>query len=175
MTSFDQRPETARGRALYEMLISVHALIRQELERVEALGERARDGLSPEDVRQELDEIKRGGVLWRLQFTCLRYCRFVHAHHHAEDADFFSELRSTNPAINPVVDRLEGDHRRVAQDLDAVETAANALTEDEGDRARKELVDALQALGENLLEHLEYEERSLEATVRRLREAPVPF
>jgi iron-sulfur cluster repair protein YtfE (RIC family) len=171
MTSLEAKPETARGRTIYELLLAVHSKIRRDLERVERLAEHARDGLSAEEIRRELHELKRDSMLWRLQVDCLRYCRFVHMHHNAEDREFFPELRETNPAINPVIDRLQGDHRRVSSDLDAVEAAANALVDDDGEQARKVLVDALQALGENLLEHLDYEELSIEPTVLRLRES----
>ena len=61
-------------------------------------------------------ELRRDSMLWRLQVDCLRYCRFVHMHHGAEDHQFFPELRETNPALNPVIDRMEGDHRRVSDD-----------------------------------------------------------
>src|SRR5207244_2817068 len=81
-------------------------------------------GLSAEELREQLDEIKRDSMLWRLQVDCLRYCRFVHLHHNAEDGDFFPELREANPAINSVIDRLQAEHRRVSDDLDAVEAAA---------------------------------------------------
>ncbi|MDX6607115.1 MAG: hypothetical protein QOD14_1655 [Solirubrobacterales bacterium] len=171
MTNLEAKPETARGRTIYELLLAVHSKIRRDLERVERLAEHARDGLSAEEIRRELHELKRDSMLWRLQVDCLRYCRFVHMHHNAEDREFFPELRETNPAINPVIDRLQGDHRRVSSDLDAVEAAANALVDDDGEQARKALVDALQALGENLLEHLDYEELSIEPTVLRLRES----
>jgi iron-sulfur cluster repair protein YtfE (RIC family) len=170
VTSFEAKPQTARGRAMYGMLLAVHALIRRELELIQELAAQALDGVDPEELRRQLDELRRDSMLWRLQVNCLRYCHFVHSHHHAEDADFFSELRETNPAINPVIDRLQAEHRRVSDDLDAVETAANRLQEDDGQQARQAVVDALQALRENLLAHLEFEERNIEATVRRIRE-----
>jgi hemerythrin-like domain-containing protein len=105
-----------------------------------------------------------------LQINCLCHCSFVHSHHGAEDAGFFAELRETNPAIDPVIERLRGEHRRVADDLDAVEAAASALGDDGGQPARRAVVDSLRALRENLLAHLDYEERSIEATVRRVSE-----
>jgi len=172
MTTFEAKSETLRGRATYEMLLAVHAKIRRDLERVEWLAEKARDGLPAEEIRRELHELKRGSMLWRLQVDCLRYCRFVHMHHNAEDREFFPELRETNPEIGPVIDRLQGDHRRVSDDLDAVEAAANALSDDESPQAREAIVVALRTVAENLLEHLEYEELSLEATVLRLGESP---
>jgi iron-sulfur cluster repair protein YtfE (RIC family) len=172
MTSFQTKPETIRGRTIYELLLAVHAKIRRDLERVERLARQARDGLPAEEIRRELHEIKRDSMLWRLQVDCLRYCRFVHMHHNAEDREFFPELRETNPAIDPVIDRLQGDHRRVSVDLDAVEAAADALADDESPGARQAVVDSLQALSENLLEHLDYEELSVKETVLRLRESP---
>jgi iron-sulfur cluster repair protein YtfE (RIC family) len=172
MTSFQTKPETIRGRTIYELLLAVHAKIRRDLERVERLARQARDGLPAEEIRRELHEIKRDSMLWRLQVDCLRYCRFVHMHHNAEDREFFPELRETNPAIHPVIDRLQGDHRRVSVDLDAVEAAADALVDDESPQARQAVVDSLQALSENLLEHLDYEELSVKETVLRLRESP---
>ena len=168
MTSLEAMPETFRGRATYEMLLSVHAKIRRDLERVELLAERALQGLPAEEIRREVNELRRDSMLWRLQVDCLHYCRFVHMHHGAEDHQFFPELRETNPALNPVIDRLEGDHRRVSDDLDAVEAAARNLTDDESEDARQAVVESLRGLGENLLEHLDYEELSLKSTVLRL-------
>jgi hypothetical protein len=175
MTNVDGKQETRRGRAIYEMLLSVHSAIRRDLERVERLAERSLEGLPAEQISEELNEIKRDGMLWHLQIDCLRYCRFVHMHHNVEDRDFFPELRQVNPDLDPVIDRLEGDHRRVSDQLDAVETAARALAKDEGVTARRAVVDALHDLAENLLEHLDYEELSLEATVRRIPDAGVGF
>jgi iron-sulfur cluster repair protein YtfE (RIC family) len=138
------------------------------LERVELLAERAAGGLPAEEIRREVNELRHDSMLWRLQVDCLHYCRFVHMHHGAEDHQFFPELRETNPALNPVIDRLEGDHRRVSDDLDAVEAAARNLTDDESEDARQAVVGSLRGLGENLLEHLDYEELSLKSTVLRL-------
>jgi hypothetical protein len=49
-----------------------------------------------------------------------------------------------------------------------VTTAARNLTDDESEDARQAVVDSLRGLGENLLEHLDYEELSLKSTVQRL-------
>jgi hemerythrin-like domain-containing protein len=172
MTGLAAKPETARGRALYGQLLAVHGLIRRDLERVDRLAKQSLDGISADDLHRDLDELKRGSMPWRLQVNCLRYCRFVHLHHDAEDADFFTELRSTTPAINPVIDRLQEEHLRVSDDLDAVEAAANALAHDDRRQARQAVFDSLQALRENLLAHLDYEELSIGDTVRRVPELP---
>lgn len=172
MTRLEAQPETGRGRAMHGMLLAVHALIRRDLDLIQGLATQVLDGVHADDLRRQLQSLKRGSMLWRLQVNCLRYCSFVHAHHNAEDADFFSELRDINPAINPVIDRLQAEHRRVSDDLDAVEAAANGLADDDGGRARRAVVEALQTLRENLVAHLEYEELNLEATVRRVPDWP---
>jgi iron-sulfur cluster repair protein YtfE (RIC family) len=170
---FEDRPETARGRVLYQMLLAVHAHIRSELVSVERLAAAVVDGLSADGLNQELEALRSNSQLWQFQVSCLRYCRFVHSHHHAEDRDFFGELEETNPAIGPVVERLRAEHRAVSDYLDTVEAAARALTDDDTLDARRAVADALEALKEHLLAHLEYEERSVAATARRLSDLPV--
>ncbi len=63
---------------------------------------------------------------------------------HEVELGYFLVPDAADADINSVIDRLQADHRRVA--------------------------DKLQALGENLLARLDYEERSLEATVLRIGE-----
>ena len=161
---------TARGEALFRELQWVHGMVRRDLATVERLAQDVADGLPAADVRAALDELQTNGPLWQLKVNCLAYCRFVHSHHRAEDVMLFPALRARNPAVGPVIDRLEADHRRVSDQLDAVEAAANGLAEDDSRPAREALAGALQALAEQLLEHLGYEERNVETTVLRLRE-----
>jgi len=123
------------------------------------------------ELEAELRELKTGGPLWQLKVGCLRYCRFVHLHHNLEDAMLFPALREADPAIGPVVDRLEADHRRVSDLLDAVEAAAARLTADEQD-ARADVVLALDELHGHLLEHLEYEELRAGPVLRTLERLP---
>lgn len=167
---FEDSPETARGRMLYQSLLTVHALIRRDLATVEQLAATVLDGLPADGVREELEALKTNGMLWQFQLSCLRYCGFVHSHHHAEDVEFFDELEETNPASRPVVDRLRAEHRAVSDYLDAVEAAARALSEDDSYDARRAVADALEVLEGHLLTHLAYEELNVAATARRLRE-----
>ncbi len=168
--AFEETPETARGRLLYEMLLAVHAGIRGELARFERLAAAVIDGLSADGLNEELEALRNDTTLWQFQVSCLRYCRFVHSHHHAEDTDFFDELEETNPALRPVVERLRAEHRAVSDYLDHVEAAARALTRHDSYHARRTVADALDVLKEHLLAHLEYEERSVAGTARRLRD-----
>ena len=172
LSAFEKAPETNRGRMLYRMLLAVHAGIRSELLSVERLAAAVVDGLSVDGLNEELEALRSNSTLWQFQISCLRYCRFVHSHHHAEDTDFFGELEQTNPALAPVVERLRAEHRAVSDHLDAVEAAAHALSDGDSLDARRAVADALEALKEHLLAHLEYEEQSVAATARRLRDLP---
>ena len=169
---FEDLPETARGRMLYQSLLTVHGMIRRDLTAVERLAAAVLEGLPADGVHEELEALKTNGQLWQFQVNCLRWCGFVHSHHHAEDVLFFDELEESNPAITPVVERLKADHRAVSDYLDAVEAAARALSEDESNDARPAVADALEVLKEHLLTHLEYEELNVAATARRLRDLP---
>jgi hypothetical protein len=161
-------PETERGRAIFEELLWVHSIIRRDLETVERLAADVGEGLPGEDVQDTLAELKTGGPLWQLKVNCLRYCSHGHAHHGAEDVLLFPTLRATDPAIGPVVDRLEADHQRVSDLLDVVEAAARSLTATNGGAARQRVIDGLRELHIHLLEHLDYEELNAGPTMRRL-------
>jgi hemerythrin-like domain-containing protein len=93
-------------------------------------------------------------------------------HHNAEDVLLFPALREVDPSMEPVVDRLEADHRRVSDLLDAVEVAARLLTEGEHTGARDRVVLSLEDLRGHLLEHLDYEELQAGPAMRRLDRLP---
>jgi len=160
--------ETERGRAMFAELLWVHSIVRRNLAIVEQLAADVGEGLSGDAVEAALGELKTSGPLWQLKVNCLRYCRFVHAHHGAEDVLLFPAMRAADPSIGPVVDRLEADHARVSDLLDVVEAAARSLTDTNGGDARRRVIDGLQELHLHLLEHLEYEELNAGPVMRRL-------
>jgi hypothetical protein len=171
-TPVDMPPETEQGRALFQELLWVHGAIRRDLISVEELAAEVLAGLPAEEARERVEELKTNGPLWRLKVNCLRYCRFVHSHHNAEDALFFPTLRAANPGLAPVVDKLEADHRTVSDLLDEVEVAAGGLDGDDASRAR--LTDGLTELAAELLVHLDFEEREAGPTIRRLEGLALP-
>ena len=73
-----------------------------------------------------------------------------------------------------MVDKLEADHLQVSVLLDEVEAAAADLTGDDNGEGRARVVVALEALGAALLEHLDFEERSIESTLARMGELGRP-
>lgn len=160
-------PVTAQGEALYQDLLWVHGLLRQDLATVERLAVEVAAGAGAEQVVAEVRALETTGPLWRLRASCLHYCRFVHHHHRLEDRALFPELRRVNPALGPVVDRLQQDHRRVAGLIEAVEAAVDALDRLDAPGTRAGVGEALDALAAHLLAHLELEEESVAETLRR--------
>jgi len=163
----DELPVTPQGEALYEDLLWVHALLRQDLATVERLAVEVMEGAAAGAVVEEVRALETAGPLWRLRASCLHYCRFVHHHHRLEDRALFPELRRVNPSLGPVVDRLQEDHREVAGLLEAVESAVEALDGDDTPAARVKVAAALEALADHLLAHLDLEEESVADTLRR--------
>lgn len=154
---------------LFAELLVVHAALRRELETVTTLARETAAGLAPADVRERVEGLRADSALWRLKYGCLHYCSFVHRHHRAEDAMLFPILRRDHPELDPMVDRLEREHREISTLLTEVEAAAEELDRaDEADH-RAQLVAGLERLGGALLAHLEFEEAELEAPLRELR------
>lgn len=145
---------------LVQELVRVHDLLRHDLRICQDLADTALTD-APADLRTAVGRLAVRNPHLRLGVDCLRYCRFVHAHHHGEDASLFPAVRRSAPHLGPVVDRLEADHRVVSDLLDAVEAAADQLGGPDPVAARTWLVDALGVLSRHLLEHLEVEERVL--------------
>jgi hypothetical protein len=165
MTAENEQPMSP-GEMFVQELLWVHSILRRDLAIVRELAERVLAGASPAEVRAEIGSLQTNSPLWKLRVNCLYYCRFVHAHHGLEDRMLFPALRRSNPALGPVVDRLEADHRRVSDYLDAVEEAADRLIQEDTSDARQELVGHLNRLAEHLLRHLDYEEENVSPTLR---------
>ena len=176
-TCFDSRAiseqlsdtETEQGKALYDELLWVHGAIRRDLNTLQRLAEAVITGLDPGDLHAELHRLETTGPLWQLKVNCLRYCRFVHGHHGFEDTAWLPALRTADPALAPVVERIDEEHQRIAVKLGDVEAAAAALTDKDSGDTRRQVVDALNALAGDLTEHLAYEELAIGPTLRRMR------
>ncbi|HEX6551523.1 MAG TPA: hemerythrin domain-containing protein [Ktedonobacteraceae bacterium] len=153
------------GEHLLQELKWVHNVLRQDLALCQALARQVAAGVAPEYVREQVKSLQTSSPLWKLRVNCLYYCRFVHAHHHTEDVALFPALKRTNPALGPVVDKLVADHRKVSGLLDQIEASANALGEQDETDPRARLVQALNDLSTDLLEHLAFEEEAIGPTL----------
>jgi hypothetical protein len=154
------------GEGLVKALTWVHDMIRRDLATVRRLAAEVVAGANADAVRADLATLATDGPLWHLRMNCLRYCSFVHGHHNAESAQLFPHLRRADPALNPVIDKLEADHSRVSDLLDAVDATARQLGRD--DDARPALAEALDRLADDLLAHLRFEEERISDTLRTL-------
>jgi len=147
-------------------LAYVHGIIRENLAAIQALTDQVVTGVPAAQVQAALRQLAATNIVWTLRTGCLRYCTLVHHHHGAEDTQVFPGLRHLNPALRPVIDKLESDHVVVAGHLDKVEAAARRIADEEG--ARADLAAALRGLADHLLTHLDYEEANRNPTLRRL-------
>jgi Hemerythrin HHE cation binding domain len=164
-------PETTHpaGEHLVEELLWVHSVLRRDLNTVRRIAAEVAGGSPGEEVGAAIRTLQTRSPLWQLRINCLTYCRFVHGHHGAEDAMLFPRLRASNPALGPVVDKLEADHRVVSGQLDRVEELSSRLetpAEDQHKDTRADLVTALETLAATLLTHLDLEEKSITPTLR---------
>jgi hemerythrin HHE cation binding domain-containing protein len=183
MAVTDTRPPNPQGEALVAELKWVHDMIRRDLATVRQMAADVAAGLPAGKVTAAIRTLAASGPLWQLRINCLQYCRIVHSHHHAESVMLFPELRRADPALNPVVDKLEADHVRVSGLLEDVEAAARDLSRAENHGApgnhgspengaahrlapRQRLAAALDTLSADLLAHLQYEEEQISGTLR---------
>ena len=157
---------TTRGDALVRELRWVHDLIRRDLTTVRHMAEQIPAGLPIRDISAGIESLAANGPLWQLRVNCLHYCRFVHSHHSLESHAWFPALRAADPAMHPVVDKLEADHQNVAGLLDEVDAAAAQLAETDSAEHRHRLAIALEQLAADLLVHLDYEEEHTAAILR---------
>ena len=155
------------------MLLAVHAGIRSELAGVERLAAAVVDGLSVDGLNQELEALRGNSTLWQFQVSCLRYCRFVHSHHHAEDTRLLRRTRADEPGDQPGRRTTASRPPRGLRPSGHGRSSRPSADRQRQPEARRAVADALDALKEHLLAHLDYEERNVAATARRLRDLPL--
>ncbi len=155
-----------RGEALVAELRWVHDMIRSDLGAIRQMAADAAAGRPAGALREAVRNLAMASPVWQLKVNCLQHCRIVHSHHTHESIILFPALRRANPALSPVVDKLEADHQHVSGLLGEVEDAARDLGEAAGDKARQRLATALDTLAADLLAHLDYEEQHIADTLR---------
>jgi alkanesulfonate monooxygenase SsuD/methylene tetrahydromethanopterin reductase-like flavin-dependent oxidoreductase (luciferase family) len=161
------RDYPASGRARAQHLIDVHDHLRAELSQVRELVQRVAEGLTGiGDARSIINRMTMRQNNWTVGAYCESYCRVVTMHHTAEDALLFPQLRRLDPALTPVVKRLEDEHHAIAGVLERVDAGLVALAADPSRVA--ELTEAVDVLTDALLSHLSYEERQLVEPLARL-------
>jgi hypothetical protein len=151
------RHQQAAGRHL----IDVHDALRSELAQLRDLVEQVAAGTTnAAAVRSFITRMTIRQNNWTLGTFCETYCRTVTNHHTLEDRSVFPHLRRSEPALGPVIDRLEEEHEQIADLLERVDQALVALVAAEEDGIDR-VEQAMDLLTDALLSHFSYEEREL--------------
>ena len=145
----------------------IHSVIRSDLEVVrEMAGGHRLARASRRRFQARLRTLAAASPLWQLRINCLHYCRFVHSPSPRRvRAAVFPELRRSNPALGPVVDKLQADGTFPPCSRTSRRPPASSATTI-APAARGRLVAALGQLSTDLLAHLAYEEESIGGTLR---------
>jgi hypothetical protein len=158
-------PDAARVYTPAEMasgqhLIDVHDHLRAELRQVTDVMEQVLAGeTDPATARSHINATAMRQNNWTLGAFCQSYCRLVTTHHTIEDVAMFPRLRSLEPGLGDVVDRLEDEHRVIHDVLEELDAALVRFVGDPEDH--EQLREAVDQLSDTLLSHLSYEEREL--------------
>ena len=165
--SMDRDAGTPSGRASAQMLVSVHAHLRSELEQIrDVVAEVAVGQSSAAVARSLINQMSMRQNYWSLGAFCATYCRVLTIHHAIEDSNLFVDLRSRDESLGPVIERLSEEHEVVAAVLTSLDAALVAMVENaENLSAVQEQVDRLTDV---LLSHLDYEEAELLGPIARL-------
>jgi alkanesulfonate monooxygenase SsuD/methylene tetrahydromethanopterin reductase-like flavin-dependent oxidoreductase (luciferase family) len=159
--------QTYPHRTTARQLVAVHDGLRGELAQIRDLVDQVRAGtLDPGVARSAINTMTMRQNNWTLGAYCESYCRLVTTHHTAEDQSLFPALRSADPRLKPVVDRLEYEHTVIHDVLDQVDEALVALVS--APDGMDQLTTAMDLLSDTLLSHLSYEERELIEPLARL-------
>ncbi|MER7506036.1 LLM class flavin-dependent oxidoreductase [Nonomuraea pusilla] len=154
------RRYTPAEQAAGQHLVDVHDHLRAELAQLRDLVAQVAAGtLDAAAARSHISQMTMRQNNWTLGAYCESYCRLVTMHHTAEDAMLFPRLRRAEPALAPVIDRLEEEHQEIHKLLDRVDRALVAFVTDPA--ALDGLRAAVDLLTDSLLSHLSYEEREL--------------
>ncbi|HEY2519738.1 MAG TPA: LLM class flavin-dependent oxidoreductase [Streptosporangiaceae bacterium] len=164
------RTYTPRQQAEGQHLVDVHDHLRGELDQIYDLIDQVAAGtLDAGAARSAINEMTMRQNNWTLGTYCESYCRVVTVHHTIEDQSMFPYLRRRDPRLDPVIDRLQAEHRVIHDVLDGVDQALVAfVAAGGGAEALTGLRDSADLLSDSLRSHLAYEERELVEPIARL-------
>ena len=155
-----RRGYTPAGRATSAQLVQVHDMLRRELAAIRDLITQVQKGaIDAGQARSELSQMTMRQNNWTLGAYCESYCRVVTQHHSIEDAAVFPYLRTAEPGLGPVLDRLSEEHGLIHRVIESVDRALVRHIGHPDDLT--ELADLTDLLTDTLLSHLAYEEREL--------------
>ena len=125
---------TAHGRAVAGHLVQVHDHLRAELTQIRDLIGQVRDSETGVDqARSAINQMTLRSNNWTLGAYCASYCRIVTGHHSLEDQAVFPHLRTREPDLGPVIDRLASEHEIIHGVLEDVDAELVELLRNPGD------------------------------------------
>ncbi len=158
---------TEAGRRDGQALVQIHDHLRAELATLRDLVEQVAEGNREiGEARSLISTMTMRQNSWTLGTYCETYCRIVTVHHTIEDQRMFPGLRAADPALAPVIDRLEEEHHAIARVLERVDASLVGLVAAPDEVAAVRA--AVDLLTDTLLSHLSYEERELVEPLARL-------
>lgn len=158
---------TRIGKAQADLLVQVHAHLRDELSRIlEAVDQVAIGAADPDAARSMINALTMRQNFWTLGSFCAAYCRMLSMHHGIEDEAMFPGLLAREPSLGPVIARLMADHELVAEIL--VELDESLVDLVDGGKDVESVRARAQQLSDLLLPHLAYEEGQLLPVIERL-------
>ncbi|HEX3003005.1 MAG TPA: LLM class flavin-dependent oxidoreductase [Angustibacter sp.] len=161
------RTYSPQEQAAGQHLVDVHDALRAELTQLRDLVEQVSTGHAGVGAaRSHIATMTLRQNNWTLGVYCASYCRIVTGHHSLEDQSVFPHLRSRDPRLAPVIDRLEAEHHVISAVLERVDQALVAMVSAPDGLAQVRA--AVDLLTDTLLSHLAYEERELVEPLARL-------
>jgi len=162
----DDATYTERGRSNAQQLIDIHNHFRSELAQIRELIDQVRNGaIDAGEARSVINDMTMRQNNWTLGAYCASYCRVLTQHHTLEDRALFPYLRSRDPALGPVLDRLADEHHLIHGVLESIDRSLVSNLTEPDDLAA--LGPAVDTLTDSLLSHLAYEERELVEPIAR--------
>jgi hemerythrin-like domain-containing protein len=150
-----------------QLLVQVHDHLRSELEQLRGVvAEVAAGQASPALARSLINRMSMRQNYWSLGAFCAAYCRVLTIHHAIEDSRMFSDLRSRDESLAPVIERLSEEHEVIAGVLTRLDEALVLMVDDASELPGVQA--EVERLSEVLLSHLDYEEEELLEPIARL-------
>ncbi len=117
--------EVARG----DHLRQVHDMYRRGLAQVGDVLDQVKSGqLSVGEARGAVHALGVRVTFEQLGTFCGQLCQSVETHHGIEDAHLYPALRASDPALDPVLDRLDLEHRVIHDVLERFDRVLVAMT-----------------------------------------------
>lgn len=151
---------TAQGTLVGRHLVEVHEHYRGELRELRGLLERVTQGATtPAQARGALNRFAIRANNWTFGGLCQQECMALEEHHLTEDGSVFPYLRHRQPSLQPVLDRLDAEHRVIGDLLEDIDAALIHLVHHPSEVGP--ISEAVDLLTDTMLSHFAYEECEL--------------